>query len=197
MFRTGDTTGHRLPEARMARKAAAYAVNKLQATFPSCPIIVTIGNNDVYPRWSHNSSIPDSLRVLGEEWSVVFANSAERVLFERLGSYSHVMDTLRILSLNTLVFSPNYAPYPPSPEDFQLQQKVFAWFAKELAAARELNQKYMHELIRLDRSQAQSLHYRTCASWQWRLSIRAHVASSPAATILRPHSSRTPPPLFL
>jgi len=101
--------------------------------FYGVPVVLTPGNNDFYPRYSVNTSITSWLKVLGNIWQPFFPDSTARSTFEEGGWYSYKVNSkLEVLSLNTILFSPNYATFPPPSPALQFTQ--FSWLESKLQA---------------------------------------------------------------
>lgn len=110
----GDLAAHVLPSANLTASAINTTTQKVINAFPGIPIVVTPGNNDFYPRYSVNTSISIWLEVLATIWEPLFPDENAKASFLKGGYYSRkLFPNLEVISLNTILFSPNYQPYPP------------------------------------------------------------------------------------
>jgi hypothetical protein len=75
----------------------------VSSVYPTVPIYATMGNHDFYPQWGAVATDPDDFENFAK--ALVSLNDAERATFRRGGYFSHDFGSLRILFLNTVMYS--------------------------------------------------------------------------------------------
>lgn len=63
--RGGDISAHYLPTKGHYLTALNTSISKLASSF-SCPIMITLGNNDFYPNYANNTLFSDLLPELAD-----------------------------------------------------------------------------------------------------------------------------------
>jgi hypothetical protein len=156
---SGDFAAHRMWNASTTLTAVRAASAALNETFAQLGVdlVPALGNNDCYPNYcavsfNDTSSVAfvDNATenatalylALFEIWSGEFGwvPLSERESFVRGGYYSKLvrvanMTSLRIIVLNTMLFSPSHAPFVPGSAADDEAQAQLKWFGEQLSAA--------------------------------------------------------------
>jgi len=115
----------------------------LRATFPSTPIVFSIGNNDCIRNYVQNNTPYDPwLGVLYDIYQYYLPSTA-RTTFLYGGYYTHdISAKLSVLSLNTILYATRHTPtLDPATTPDPLNQ--FAWLRSELERAKVQRRAYV------------------------------------------------------
>eukprot|EP01129_Flabellula_baltica_P017686 TRINITY_DN988_c0_g1_i2.p1 TRINITY_DN988_c0_g1~~TRINITY_DN988_c0_g1_i2.p1 ORF type:complete len:376 (-),score=64.71 TRINITY_DN988_c0_g1_i2:17-1144(-) len=105
---TGDLAGHVLSRDHVI-EALKYSVSKIKETY-KMPMIFSLGNDDFYPNYSRNVTMKDWLTVLYPIYETLLPSEQAKHTFAYGGYFSHQIGSLTIVSLNSVLYSPNFMP---------------------------------------------------------------------------------------
>eukprot|EP01127_Copromyxa_protea_P014298 TRINITY_DN3960_c0_g1_i1.p1 TRINITY_DN3960_c0_g1~~TRINITY_DN3960_c0_g1_i1.p1 ORF type:complete len:427 (-),score=52.13 TRINITY_DN3960_c0_g1_i1:28-1308(-) len=130
----GDLPCHKLTRPEDSLNTYLAVLKKSAQAFPNVPTVVTMGNNDFFPRYSVNTTMSTWLTPLAIEMRKLglFKTTKEFDTFSQNGYYATLFDSikLKVISINTVLFSPYYQPYP-APTNKQLEHLF--WLESELS----------------------------------------------------------------
>jgi sphingomyelin phosphodiesterase acid-like 3 len=127
------------------RKTMRFLALQLERTFPDTPILPVLGNNDEecgdYELQPTGPFLADTLPILRG----LLGNAGREPGFERewtsYGNAAVTVQGLRVLLIDTVVFSGNYRNACGSPGDGDAGRMTLAWVEAQLAAARRAHQR--------------------------------------------------------
>jgi hypothetical protein len=129
-----DQLNHALSETENIIETIATAIKK---SFPSTPVVPSIGNNDVFPDYFLDAEVEsydnNILNISIQGFHTFFLSEEELNNFSKGGYFARdVSEVITVLSLNTVVYSVNHQPSQTYLDDPMGQ---FAWMEEQFKRA--------------------------------------------------------------
>eukprot|EP01094_Clydonella_sp_ATCC50884_P028441 TRINITY_DN852_c1_g1_i1.p1 TRINITY_DN852_c1_g1~~TRINITY_DN852_c1_g1_i1.p1 ORF type:complete len:514 (+),score=100.11 TRINITY_DN852_c1_g1_i1:75-1544(+) len=142
---TGDSAAHDLWSPYLRLLGITQCASIIQSAFPSTPLIVSIGNNDLVPdyylRLPQHEASTYWLRQLYDAWKQWIPQDQKNIFLSG-GYYSLALDNVpvTVISLNSVIYNSGHTPlYEPTSDPDPGGQ--FQWITAQLETARAQNRR--------------------------------------------------------